>query len=130
MKLNLTNGIGYPSEEIRIPGGHVSTDSQPPSSASSSLHADEEDYAGEIWEELDTMLRAQELHFVAQDDMSTSPALGTPIPFNSPTAMPSLHDMPATPTHIQQWHPVISPTASDRPPPSLPHTTSPLQPPS
>jgi len=113
MKVNSTNGTGYPSEEIRTPGGHVSTDNRSPSSASGSLHPDEEDYAGEIWEELDTIFRAQESDFVAHNDMSMSLVLGTPIPFDSPTAATTLHDTPGTPTPLQQQPPIVYLAAPD-----------------
>ena len=128
MKVNLTNGTGYPPEETCIPGGCVSTHDRPPSSVSSSLRADEDDYAGEIWEELDTIFRAQESHFVAQGDMSMSPVLGTPIPFHSLTEVIALHDTPGTPTLLQQQHLIVYLAASDHPPlPSPPHPISPLR---
>jgi len=127
MNINLTNGTGYPSEETCIPGGCVSTHDPPPSSVSSSSHADEDDYAGEIWEELDTNFRAQESHFVAQGDMSMSPVLGTPIPFHSPTAVTALHDTPGTPTLLQQQYLIIYLPASDHPLPSPSHPISPLR---
>jgi hypothetical protein len=72
-----------------------------PSSAPCS-NPNEEDYVAEVWEELDAVLQAQELHFEAQDDMSMSPVFGTPIPFDSTMVVMLLHSTPATLTSPQQ----------------------------
>jgi len=121
MKVKLTNGTEYPPERMCITTGSVLTNNQPPSSVSGSLHADEEDYVAEVWEELDAVFQAQELHFDVQDDMNMSPVLGTPIPFNSTTAVVALHNAPATLTLPQQQQLVISLAAPDHPLPLLCH---------
>ena len=76
--------------ENRLPEGLLAqveprlTDSRPPSVASSDN--DTEDYAGELWDELDVLLRAQEDDLVEQDETALP---GAPGP---------LFDTPATPT--------------------------------
>jgi len=61
------------------------TDSRPPSVVSSGTHSDNEDYAGELWDELDILLRARGNDLIEQDEAG-------------PTDVPgSLFDTPAAP---------------------------------
>jgi hypothetical protein len=75
------------------------TDSRPPSVVSSGTDYDNEDYAGELWDELEVVLRAQEDDFVEQDEAAPTGAPG------------SLFDTPAIPV-VRRPSTLTSPTLS------------------
>jgi hypothetical protein len=53
------------------------TDSRPPSVVSSGTDYDNEDYAGELWDELEVVLQVQEDDFVEQDEATATGVPGS-----------------------------------------------------
>ena len=104
--MNVYVGIGT----NRFPEGlwaQMEPVSRPPSvvsSDSSDSHHDNEDYTGELWDELDVLLQVQEDDFVEQDE-------------TTPTGM--LFDTPATPV-VKRPSTPTSPTLSFRPHSAVP----------
>ena len=100
------------------------TDSRPPSVASSNSkdsHYDNEDYAGELWDELDVLLQAQEDDLIEQYEATPTGML-----FNTPTApIAKGPSMPTSPTLSFQRQSAVSSLVSG---PSLSPSVSPLKP--
>ena len=134
--MNINTGIG----EIRLPESLLAqmepglTESRPSSVASS--YNDNEDHAGELWDELDAKLReqedtfveldatfrAQEDNFVEQDE--TLPGAAGPL-FDTPTTpVVKRTSMPISPTFSFQRQSAIKSPVSSR---SLSPSVSPLK---
>ena len=100
--------------------------SRPPSvvsSDSSDTHYDNEDYAGDLWDELDVLLQAQEDDFVERDD-----SIPTSVLFEAPAApIVKGPSMPMSP-NISFQHQSAVPGLVSGPsiPPSVPHLNPPL----
>jgi len=125
--MNINAGIG----ENRLTGVPLAemepglTDNRPPSVASSGTHYDNEDYAGELWNELDILLQAQEADFVEKDEAATTSAPG--LIFNTPaTPMFKRPSMPTSPTIVFQCQSVVPSLVSG---PALSPSVSPPKPP-
>jgi hypothetical protein len=101
------------------------TDSRPPSVVSSGTDYDNEDYAGELWDELEVILRVQEGDFIEQDE---TVLMGAPRPLFDTPATPVVKrpSTPMSPTLSFQRLSVIPSLVSG---PSLSPSVSPLKPP-
>jgi hypothetical protein len=125
--MNINVGIG----ENQIPEGLPAqmepslTDSRLPSVVSSGTDYDNEDYTGELWDELEVVLQVQEGDFIEQDE--TVP-MGVPQPLFDTPATPIVKrpSMPMSPTLSFQHLSVIPSLVSG---PSLSPSVSPLKPP-
>ena len=112
------------------------TDSRPPSvisSDSSDSNYDNEDYAGELWDELDVLLRAQEDDFVEQEEaVPTGGLFDTPDklivkgPSVPTTPIPSFQRQSAVSRLVSG--PSLSPSPSALPPKPLLRPLSPMRP--
>ena len=125
--MNFNSGISENQLPEGLPARMApgSTDSRPPSVASTDTHYDNEDYAGELWDELDILLRAQEDDFVEQDEGAPTDVPG--LLFDTPAApVVKIPSMPTSPTISFQRQSVV-PSLVFGPP--LSPSVSPLKPP-
>jgi hypothetical protein len=118
---DMNNGPYHPHGASSIHFNNNSTHNQP-SSPSTSSHLDvDEDYAGDIWEELEVVLWAQET-LLDQENTEQSPILGTPrMIFDSPTSVEELDN------HTQR-NPTLQQHSAPMHCSSSPHPTLPLPP--